>query len=317
MKKFDILVMGELNIDLILNRIQAFPKVGTEVLAKDMVLTLGSSSAIFASNASSLGSRVAFLGKVGHDYFGSFIIDALKAKNVGTQFVIRSSDYVTGATVVLNFGEDRAMVTHPGAMEFLSGENLTPGIVEHAKHLHVSSVFLQPLLKRDLPKILRMAKEHGLTTSLDTQWDPHEKWDLDLPALLPHVDVFMPNEEEFLALAGTRDLEAGLQSLGKLANIIVVKQGSKGSIAYTKGKKVRVEAFLNREVVDSIGAGDSFCSGFVSKFILGAPLETCLKFGNLTGALNTTAAGGTSAFSSSEKIQSVAKAKFGVDISSI
>ena len=66
-KKFDVLVVGELNVDLIFNGIEKFPEVGKEILAKKMLLTLGSSSAIFASNLSVLGSRVSFCGCVGKD----------------------------------------------------------------------------------------------------------------------------------------------------------------------------------------------------------------------------------------------------------
>ena len=66
-KLYDVLVVGELNVDLILDKIEKFPEVGKEVLAKKMTLTLGSSSAIFASNVASLGARVAFIGKIGKD----------------------------------------------------------------------------------------------------------------------------------------------------------------------------------------------------------------------------------------------------------
>ena len=69
-KQFDVLVIGELNVDIILHNIDNFPEVGKEVLAQQMTLTLGSSSAIFASNISSLGASVAFLGKIGNDEFG-------------------------------------------------------------------------------------------------------------------------------------------------------------------------------------------------------------------------------------------------------
>jgi sugar/nucleoside kinase (ribokinase family) len=116
-KKFDVLVVGELNVDLILNSIDSFPEMGKEKLAKRMNLTLGSSSAIFASNLSSLGSKVSFVGKIGNDQFGTLVNDSLANKGVNTDYLIRSEEWNTGATIVLNFDEDRAMVTYPGAME--------------------------------------------------------------------------------------------------------------------------------------------------------------------------------------------------------
>ncbi len=81
-KLYDVLVVGELNVDLIMNKIERFPEMGKEILAQQMTLTLGSSSAIFASNISSLGARVAFIGKIGKDKFGEVVTESLQKKNV-------------------------------------------------------------------------------------------------------------------------------------------------------------------------------------------------------------------------------------------
>lgn len=315
MKQFDILVVGELNIDLIFSQIQGEPKVGTEILAKEMVFTLGSSSAIFACNAATLKSKVGFIGKIGSDYFGNYIIESLKSRNVKTLFIIRSADYKTGATVALNYGNDRAMITHPGAMEYLTVDDVTSEVLNESKHLHISSLFLQPKIKKDLLPILKLAKKNGLTTSLDTQWDPAEKWDLDLKQVLPLIDVFLPNEAEFLALTKQSTIEKAIEHVKPFVNMMAVKMGTKGAIGYHKGELIKVEPFLNSHVVDAIGAGDSFDAGFIVKYIRGAGLRDCLTYGNLTGAINTTAAGGTTAFSSFEKVKETAKKHFAVEIS--
>jgi sugar/nucleoside kinase (ribokinase family) len=74
MKDFDVSVIGELNIDFILNQIDSFPAIGKEILSRQMNVTLGSSSAIFASNLSCLDTRVAFIGKIGQDAFGDLVL---------------------------------------------------------------------------------------------------------------------------------------------------------------------------------------------------------------------------------------------------
>lgn len=79
-KKFDVIVIGELNVDLILNQIHSFPEIGKEKFADTMTLTLGSSAAIFASNLSVLGMKVAFIGMVGNDVFGRFCKEELEKK---------------------------------------------------------------------------------------------------------------------------------------------------------------------------------------------------------------------------------------------
>lgn len=312
MKKiFDVIVVGELNVDLILNQIESFPEMGKEKIAQQMTLTLGSSSAIFASNLSSLGAKVAFLGKIGRDAFGELVLSSLQAKQVDTSMIIQDESLATGATIVLNFGNDRAMVTHPGAMDHLSFDEIGIDQLKQARHLHFSSYFLQPKIKPNVGKLFKQAKELGLTTSFDAQWDPAEKWDLDLSYVLPYVDVFLPNEVEALNLTAEKTLAAALEKLGRLGNIIVVKRGEKGSISRQGDDIFEAEAFLNKNVVDAIGAGDSFNAGFIFKFIQGQTVKECQIFGNLMGAINTTQPGGTTAFTNLPEILKIAKERFG------
>ena len=312
-KQFEVVVVGELNVDLILNQIATFPEIGKESMAQAMTLTLGSSSAIFASNLSSLGARVTFLGKIGKDIFGNLVLDSFRSKKVDTSMIIQSEKFATGATVVLNFDQDRAMVTHAGAMEHLTIGDILPIDSSVAGHLHFSSYFLQTGLKKDIVDLFREAKAAGLTTSLDPQWDPWEKWDLDLEKVLPYVDLFLPNEKEFYNLTRTSSLEAAFKKVSPFANTIVVKQGSKGSVSYYKGRVATEPAFVNETVVDSIGAGDSFNAGFVYKFIRGATIQECQEFGNLIGAISTTAPGGTGAFTDIQNIMKNAKERFGFE----
>ncbi len=311
-KKFDVLVVGELNVDLILNRIDEFPEIGKEKIADQMTLTLGSSSAIFASNLSALGAKVAFLGKIGQDSFAELVIESLQAKGVYTGFIIRDNKLATGATIVLNYGDDRAMVTHPGAMNHLTIKDITPEIVQQARHLHFSSYFLQPGLKNDVGTMFRLAKEHGLTTSFDMQWDPAEEWDLDYRNVLPQVDVFLPNKQEIIQLTKQINYREALNQLSS-PNIVVVKMSSDGSYCRFEGQEYVVPAFKNEHIVDAIGAGDSFNAGFIFKYIQGKPLEECMRFGNLTGAINTTAAGGTTAFSNYDQIMKLGRERFGYE----
>lgn len=312
-KTFDVIVVGELNVDLILNSIDSFPEMGKEKIAKDMTLTLGSSSAIFASNLSSLGSKVSFIGKIGDDAFGNLVKDSLSAKKVNTDYLIISDKWNTGATIVLNYAEDRAMVTYPGAMEHLTINDISENAVSSAKHLHFSSYFLQPGIQKDIAVLFKMAKEKGLTTSLDIQWDPNEKWDFNYKEVLPFVDVFLPNEQETLLLTDEKELDNAIKKLTLFTKHVVVKLGSKGSIVATNGQSKFKQSFLNDKVVDAIGAGDSFNAGFIFKFINGFNIDECQAFGNLTGAINTTAAGGTAAFENYERIVKIGKEKFGYE----
>lgn len=311
MKKYDVVAIGELNVDLILNGIQGEPQVGKEIFAQDMLLTLGSSTAIFAANVACIGSKTAFVGMIGNDPFGKLIETSLAEKGVDTSMLIKSNVHASGATICLNYNEDRANVTYQGAMDHMSFDDIDKSIFTDAKHIHLSSVFLQSGIKRDLLKILKTARENNVTTSLDPQWDPNEKWDLDYKEVLPYLNVFLPNETELKFLTGSETVEEAIEKIEPYINICVVKCGRNGSILLQKNKKpVILDAFLNNNVVDAIGAGDSFNAGFIHAFVKGVSVEEAQINGNLTGAVNTTAAGGTGAFTSANDVKEVAETRF-------
>jgi sugar/nucleoside kinase (ribokinase family) len=308
--QYDVLVVGELNIDLILNKIDKFPIIGKEVLADQMTLTLGSSSAIFASNLRTLGTTVTYIGKLGKDDFGDHIIKALATKKVDTSNIIFSTKFNTGVTVVLNFLEERANVTYPGAMNALTIDDISDKVLQSAKHLHVSSIFLQPGLKPDIINLFKRAKEFGLTTSLDPQWDPAEKWDINLNELLQYVDLFFPNIDELKALLKFSDFDDCIKEIQRFKNIIIIKDSNKGAYLWNGNELIHQPAFLNNNVVDSIGAGDSFDAGFINKYIQNGSEEECLEFAALVGAINTTRSGGTGAFENAELFKKIAQSNF-------
>jgi sugar/nucleoside kinase (ribokinase family) len=313
-KQFDILIAGELNVDLILNDIEKFPEIGKEVLAHGMTLTLGSSSAIFASNISMLGAKAAFFGKIGRDKFGEIVMESLQASRVDVSMIKTDENEMTGATIILNVAEDRANTTYPGAMDLLTPEEITDEDLGKARHLHFSSYFLQPGMWKGLGQLFRRAQKLGLTTSFDMQWDPKETWDMNMREILPHVNIFLPNETELMLLTRKNDLHSAMNAISDFTDILVVKRGNRGSVVAMKDSRTELAAFLNENVVDAIGAGDSFNAGFIYKYLRGEDIATCQRFGNLTGAISTTAAGGTAAFKNYESFRKTASDIFGISV---
>jgi len=293
-KKDDIVVIGELNIDLILWDIP-MPENEKEKLAKDMRFALGSSSAITAHNLSGLGDKVVFIGKAGLDNFGDFILKELQKGGVDTSYVIRKNDLKTGATIVLANPPKRAMLTYMGAMIDLTIRDIDWTLVSRAKHLHLGSFFLQTGLKKDVPKLFSKAKELGLTTSMDTNWDPEEKWGKELFNALAFTDIFLPNDDEAFHITGKNTIPEALAELNKSAKIVAIKQGQKGSTVSVKGQIYSATGF-SVQAIETTGAGDSFNAGFIHKFIQGADWHTCLDYANACGALAVTTLGGTGAF---------------------
>jgi sugar/nucleoside kinase (ribokinase family) len=292
-KDFDVLVVGELNADLIL-RGDVTPAFGqVEKLIDEATLTIGSSSAIFACGAARLGLRVAFIGKVGDDAFGRFMLRALDERSVDTHAVVIDPHTPTGLSVILSRPSDRAILTYPGSIAALRYNEIDRSWITRVRHLHVGSFYLLDALRADVPRLFDEAKAHGLTISLDTNYDPTERWADGIDEALKRVDVFLPNETELLAITREDSIEAGLDRLVHIP-IVVVKLGARGAAARQGSKIVQAES-LPVSVVDTTGAGDSFDAGFVYSYLAGWDVPRALRLATVCGSLSTRAAGGTGA----------------------
>jgi sugar/nucleoside kinase (ribokinase family) len=177
-----------------------------------------------------------------------------------------------------------------GAINALRGEQITDELLAQTRHLHVASYFLQTNLQPGLPDLFQRAQALGLTTSLDTNWDPEEKW-AGVDELLKLTTVFLPNENEILSLTGASSVKAAAERLAVQTPILAVKMGTNGGLAFDGESFYRVP-IVPVEVVDTVGAGDSFDAGFLYGFLQGWPLERSLKFGVICGSLSTRMAGG-------------------------
>lgn len=328
MKIFDLLIPGEINPDLILSG-DVEPQFGqAEKLVESAALTIGSSSVITACGAARLGLKVAFIGKCGEDVFGRFMLEEIQKRGVNIDNVIQVPGGDTGLSVILNRGVDRAILTHPGLIPALSAEDIPDSLLRRARHLHVASYFLQDALRPGLPRLFQRAHSLGLTTSLDTNWDPAGEWRgvLDLLSL---TDVFLPNEAEACALTGETDVERAAEALAAQVETLAVKLGARGALGIAPpspkgllpsppgrgaggeglpsppGRGVGGEGRGAREkitvpsipvqVVDTVGAGDTFNAGLLYGYLNGWPLKKTLRLAAVCGALSTQAPGGTAA----------------------
>jgi sugar/nucleoside kinase (ribokinase family) len=291
MKKFDLLVAGEINPDLILTDPNLKPQFKqVEILVEDAALTAGSSSVIFACGAARLGLRVAFIGVVGKDLFGAFMLEVLESRGVDVSHVIVDENQVTGLSVILNRTNDRSILTHLGAINALRGEQVTDALLAQTRHLHVASYFLQTSLQPGMADLFQRAQALELTTSLDTNWDPEEKW-VGVDELLKLTTVFLPNENEALSLTGASTVEEAAERLAAHASIVAVKMGADGGLVFD-GETLYRAPIIPVDVLDTVGAGDTFDAGFIYGFLQGWPLERCLKLGVVCGSLSTRMAGG-------------------------
>ncbi len=302
----DLIVVGELNMDLILDQVNNLPSLEKEIVCEKMNLTIGSSSAIMALNAAALGLKIKFVGKVGNDDFGQTCLNALKSRGIDTQNVLISDSDNTGLTCIYTQGRKRGMITYPGSMESFTFDEIPDSIFTSARHLHLSSYYLQKGLKPDVPKLFKKAQEHGMTTSFDTNFDPDEAWGSEVLDALDHVDIFFPNDQEAMNIAGSDNIEDAMAILTKHCNMVIVTCGSKG-VTGQCGDVVFHAKGLRIDIKDAVGAGDTFNSGFLSEYLKGSDIESCVKAGIHSSAFSTTFTGGIEAFNHIEKFADFCK----------
>ena len=292
-KEIDVLTFGDLCVDLIITGKDVVPEFGQkEKMVENYALEMGGSCSIFACQTGKLGLRTAVVGRVGPDQFGNLITGTLQDAGVMTDYIIIDEGQKTGLTVALNKVDDRGMLTYNGTIDGVEPEDITDELLKSVRHLHIGSYFLMKKLQPHYPEVVKKLKAYGATISLDTNWDPEEKWESGLSDILPHVDIFFPNENEAMAITRESSVEKAIEKLKEMIPILAVKKGKDGAVVYADGRIYHSPAI---DVVkkDAVGAGDSFDGGFVYGFLSGRSMEDCARIANICGSLNTRMEGGT------------------------
>lgn len=293
-KLYDVITYCDISCDLIINGDDIKSEFGQkEKLVTDYSVEMGGSCPIFACQAAKLGLKTVAVGKVGNDYFKNIIIETLKDAGVILSFLTVTDKYKTGISVALTNDQDRSIFTYSGTNDAFDKDDINIDVIASSRHLHIGSYFLMKNFTRNLLPVLKDVKRNGTTVSLDTNWDPDEKWDNGIWSILPYVDVFLPNENEVKAITGESNLEKAINLLRKEIPILSVKKGKNGADTYDGNNIVRMKPLEGVPKIDAVGAGDSYDGGFIYGYLTGRDLQTCTKLGCICGSLNTRGEGGT------------------------
>jgi len=303
-QRFDVTLVGDTNLDLLMYGLPEELPCERELLARDMAIRVGGSGAITAHNLAALGNQVGFITTAPGDEFGNLCHAELRKAGVDLSRCVRVADVRTGVTVHLQHKERRHMFTYAGATFQLSFNHLDLDYLEGSRHFHMSSYYLQRGLTAHIPELFAKLKSAGLTISLDPNDDPAQTWDRCILDSLEFVDVLMPNEREACMIAGESSPERAITALRERVPLLVIKRGSKGASAYSKDQEWH-EPAEKTDVADAVGAGDSFNAGFLHGWIRRWPVERALALGNRAGALSTTKSGGTAAFCDRDSIEAL------------
>ena len=294
-KQYDVVSIADVCADLIIISKEK-PVFGqVEKIAQSYEMEVGGSAAIFASQVAKLGGKTALLSVVGNDALGTFIIDRMQGIGIDTQHIYKSATAKTPLGLNISVEGDRSMLTVLGSLNEISFALANENIINQTRHWHIAGYFLLPqLVTHWLDFIVRLTAKN-ISISLDTNWAPRENWE-DVKNLLPHVDVFLPNENEAMAITGQSNyLKAGIE-LSKICKLLVIKRGSEGASIFVGGKEThhalpqQTQTLL--KVVDTTGAGDSFDGGFIYEWLKQSSLNKCLETAIACGTSSVQAMGG-------------------------
>ena len=301
--------LGILVADVVGKPIETFPPKGTLATVERMELHVGGCAANTSLALAKLGVETSILGKIGDDGFGQFLTGALERHGVQTRGLLRDSREATSATMVAVDGAgERTFLHYPGANAVFTAADVFWPEIEAAPILHVAGPFLMPIyMGDDNASVLKQAKALGKTTTLDTVWDPTERWMTALAPCLPFLDYLLPSWEEAKRLTG-RDSPAEIAQvfLDGGVGAVGLKLGEEGAYVRTaSGDELHLPAYPV-QAIDALGAGDAWAAGFLCGLTHGWDLEKTARFANATGACAVQALGATTGIRSFEATYAVA-----------
>ena len=278
MSRFDVIGFGALNVDKLfkVNRIAAADE---ESFVVDYSETCGGSAANTVVGLARLGCRVGFIGKVGDDAEGRFLLEDFRKDSVDTNGikVVKSGRSGKAMGFVDKEGQ-RALYIDPGVNSTIKIDEVDVNYVSNTKFLHLTSFVGEESFQTQKRLLERLHKE------VKVSFDPGALYArvglAKLKTIIDRTFVMMPNSGELELLTGKTDFETGAKSLiEKGVNVLAVKLGSKGCYV-TDGSESHLVEPLKVKVVDTTGAGDAFDAGFLYGLLSGKDLYECAKIGN-------------------------------------
>lgn len=296
MKK--VACVGILVADIIVEPVDGYPGRGVLKQVNGITLHNGGNAMTAAINLTKMGVPASIIGKVGNDMFGSYLRSRLDEVGADTRGLKTDDSVQTSASVLMiDEGGERSFFHCVGTNGTFGIDDVDFDVIAEADLVFVTGTFLLDRFDgKETMEFLKKCKEMGKTTFLDVCWDAKGKWGELLDMSMPYIDYLMPSIDEAVKIAGCEDPDLIADVfMSKGAANVVIKMGKMGSYLRLDGeKKGRIfQAVKGIKAIDTTGAGDSFCSGFLAAMARGESPEFASEFANVTGALCVTATGAT------------------------
>ena len=282
MTRFDAVGFGALNVDKLF-KVNKIAKAEEETFITDYSEACGGSAANTIVGLARLDCKAGFIGKVAEDREGKMLVDDFQKEDVDTKGIIHSKHGRSGTAMgFVDKRGERALYVDPGVNDTIEFHEIDMEYAFQTRFLHLTSFIreksfqAQKKLVEALPKNVKLSCDPGKLYA--------EKGMQKLEPLIKRTSVFMPSQSELQLLTGKNDYRKGAETLlRKGVEIVTVKLGSEGCYV-TDGKESHLIEPFKVKVVDTTGAGDAFCAGFLYGLISGKSLYECGRIGNFVAS---------------------------------
>lgn len=291
----DVLSVGLVVADHVCAPVDHLPAAGELVTTSDMILSIGGGASNVAVDLRKMNCSVAISAAVGDDAFGRIVRDMLAQQGVDVGHLRMLPNRPTSQTLIVNVrGQDRRFIHLIGAYGDYRAEDIPLDAARQAKVLYVGYFLLMPALTAEgLIPVFDEVRQAGGKVVVDIAIGGPGEHAAKLERLLPHVDVFTPNQDEAAVILGERDPLRQAEAFHRMgAGTAIITMGQGGSVLVSKDLKLKAGSYPV-EFVDGSGGGDAFCAGYIYGLIKRLPTEECLKIASALGASCVRAIGTT------------------------
>lgn len=316
MKKYDVVALGELLIDFTNNGVSS---QGNSLFEANP----GGAPCNVLAILQQLGKKTSFIGKVGNDMFGKLLKNTLDEVGIDNSNLLFDDAIPTTLAFVHNMPDgdrDFSFYRNPGADMMLSADEIREDMVNSTKIFHFGTLSMTSEGVREATlKAIDLARKNGALISLDPNlreplWDSPDNAKEQMLKAVSYCDILKISDNEIQFLTGIEDYDEGINKLRSMYNIplICLTLGKDGSHAYYKDLRVEAKGFYQENVIDTTGAGDTFC-GSVLSFICDKGLDNLneqslmemLTRANAAASLITTKKGAIRSMPSLKEIDSL------------
>lgn len=285
MKK--ILCIGSVTTDILVSPADSIPSPGTMRNVSSVTTHVGGCASNAAIDLAKLGVPSILSCKVGTDNFGDFVLETAKAAGVDIRGVVRDPTVNTTASVVcIHSSGERSMLYNPGSTSAFTLSDISePCFAESDIVFVAGALILTAFDGRPCAEFLRCAQREGKFTVMDTAWDADGIWLPKIKEAIPYLDLFMPSFEEAAKLSGeTEATKIADVFFAMGAKNVIIKMGKDGAyLCEQNGDRYLLPTYSFIKPVDTTGAGDSFCAGFLCGLAQGWNFRQSGRFANAVG----------------------------------